>query len=248
VALHYSVGGRLASPGGSIYQANPETNDGFGSALAGGSFDGITPSDLAVGAPGETVNGAATAGAVDIFTGTASGISGTNPREFYQGGAAASGAEAGDRFGASLAAGPFRGSGELFDLAIGAPGEDLAQGGADAGQVNVHNGSASGLQDAVAKWFTQSSTGVGGGAEAGDQFGNALARGIFFNDFNGDGFADLAVGVYGEDIGASADDAGAVNVLGGSAGGPVGISALFYQGSGLGGGAQLGDRVGSAVD
>ena len=123
VALHYSVGGRLASPGASIYQASPETNDGFGFALAGGSFDGISPFDLAVGAPGETVHSAATAGAVDIFTGTAGGISGTNPREFYQGGAAASGAEAGDRFGASLAAGPFRGGETMFDLAIGAPGD-----------------------------------------------------------------------------------------------------------------------------
>ena len=40
-------------------------------------------------------------------------------------------------------------------------------------------------------------------------------------DFNGDGFADLAVGVAGETVGAF-EFAGAVNVLPGSAGGPTG--------------------------
>jgi FG-GAP repeat len=39
----------------------------------------------------------------------------------------------------------------------------------------------------------------------------ALARGIFFNNFNGDDFADLAIGAPGEDVGTAAD-AGAVNV------------------------------------
>src|SRR3712207_6106654 len=39
-------------------------------------------------------------------------------------------------------------------------------------------------------------------------------------DFNGDGFADLAVGVPGEDLGTDGD-AGAVNVLDGSAAGVV---------------------------
>src|ERR671912_1857643 len=50
-------------------------------------------------------------------------------------------------------------------------------------------------------------------------------------DFNGDGFADLAVGAPGEDVGA-AGDAGAVNVLYGSAGGPPPPPPGFVPGRG----------------
>ena len=50
-------------------------------------------------------------------------------------------------------------------------------------------------------------------------------------DFNNDGFADLAVGVVGENLGA-VGNAGAVNVLYGSAGGLTGAgSQLFTQDS-----------------
>ncbi|OEV25562.1 hypothetical protein AN219_25635, partial [Streptomyces nanshensis] len=56
--------------------------------------------------------------------------------------------------------------------------------------------------------LTQNSPGVPGVNEEGDEFGKALAAG----DVNGDGYADIAVGVPGEDIGsgASGKDAGAV--------------------------------------
>jgi hypothetical protein len=53
---------------------------------------------------------------------------------------------------------------------------------------------------------------VGGTAEAMDFFGAAVT----FGDFNGDSFADLAVGVPGEDFGSSSD-AGAFHVIFGSA-------------------------------
>ena len=67
-------------------------------------------------------------------------------------------------------------------------------------------------------------------------------------DFNGDQFADVAVGAPGEKIGTNAA-AGATYVLRGSAGGLVGTSAFFYQGGGgLGGGASASDRVGAALD
>lgn len=245
VLLHYSVNGRLASPGGAIYQVNPEPNDAFGSALSSGTFDGVLPFDLAVGSPGETFNGLANAGEVDIFTGTVSGINGNGPRTFLQSvGGVGGAAQAGDRFGAVLAAGLFHG-GDIFDLAVGVPGEDLT-GATDTGIVNLINGSATGPQG-VSAYFSQGVGGVGGGSGNGDQFGSALARGIFFNDFNGDQFADVAVGAPGEKIGANAA-AGATYVLRGSAGGLVGTSAFFYQGGGLGGGASASDRVGAALD
>jgi len=59
-------------------------------------------------------------------------------------------------------------------------------------------------------------------AELGDNFGSAVAVG----DFGGDGFVDLAVGG-AEDVGA-AEDAGAINVLPGSAGGLTGTGSQLF--------------------
>ena len=67
-------------------------------------------------------------------------------------------------------------------------------------------------------------------------------------DFNGDGVADQAIGVPLEDVGSTAD-AGAVNVVYGSAGGLTqGGNQLFTQ-TDLGGGqaAESGDRFGAAL-
>ena len=52
-----------------------------------------------------------------------------------------------------------------------------------------------------------------GTAEPDDLFGSSVASG----DFDKDGFYDLAIGVYGEDIG-NIQGAGAVNVIYGSSG------------------------------
>jgi hypothetical protein len=67
-------------------------------------------------------------------------------------------------------------------------------------------------------------------------------------DFDNDGFADLAVGVSSEDVGAIVD-AGAVNVLYGSAGGLSGSgSQLFTQdSSGVVDAAEAGDQFGYAL-
>ena len=67
-------------------------------------------------------------------------------------------------------------------------------------------------------------------------------------DFNSDGFADLAVGVPAENVGGI-DNAGAVNVLYGTAAGLTGTgSQLFTQDSpGVGSSAEAGDLFGLAL-
>jgi hypothetical protein len=94
------------------------------------------------------------------------------------------------------------------------PGQDVGAAG-DAGAVHVLYGSPGGLTAAVppdgrAVW-RQDSPGVPGKAEAGDQFGFALAAG----DFNGDGEDDLAVGTPFEDDedGVNEVDVGTVYVI-----------------------------------
>ncbi|WP_286256355.1 FG-GAP-like repeat-containing protein [Streptomyces graminofaciens] len=57
--------------------------------------------------------------------------------------------------------------------------------------------------------LTQSSTGVPGASESGDQWGAATAWG----DINGDGYADLAIGAPGEDDTTGHADRGAVTIL-----------------------------------
>lgn len=78
---------------------------------------------------------------------------------------------------------------------------------------------------------------------SGENFGHALAVG----DFNGDGFADLAVDVL-ETVGGD-DGAGAIHVLFGSPGGLTHDEEQFFDGdsSGIGGSAEPGDRLGFAL-
>src|SRR6266545_3317616 len=117
------------------------------------------------------------------------------------------------------------------DLAVGVPGENDI-----AGAVNVLYGAGSGLSGTGGQVFFQ----VGGTAEFRDRFGSAQAAG----DFNGDGFADLAAGASGEDVGSIAD-AGAVSVLYGSAAGlTTSGGRLFTQ---VGGAVEGGDEFGWAL-
>lgn len=127
------------------------------------------------------------------------------------------------------------------DLAVGVPAEDTSA--QDAGAVNVLYGSGAGLSDAGNQFWTRDSTGVLGGTGSGDAFGFSLAAG----DFNGDGVGDLAIGAPSDDVG-SALDAGAVNVLYGSAG--VGLSSTgnqLWTGDQLAVGLAASERFGNAL-
>jgi hypothetical protein len=194
---------------------------GSSSGIARGDFNADGFADLAVGAPFDdlSVGGVrlADAGTVTIIYASRSGtgLDTFNLQRWRQGlstsaGAVAGELEAGDQFGAALAAGDFNND-RYSDLAIGVPGED---GG--AGAVNVLYGGPDGLTTVGAELLRQGFAIIDDQPEAGDRFGGSLTWG----DFNHDGFGDLVVGVALEDTlnasGATIRDAGAVHVLYGS--------------------------------
>ena len=211
-----------------------QEGDMFGSVLAAGDFNGDLTSDLAIGVFNEDVTGGAAqnfaeivdAGAVAVLFGTADvGLTSaddefvTLPQLFPD--AALVG---GDRFGSSLAAGDFDGDAR-DELAIGAHNFDF--GLSDTGAVFIRN-----FGTGTAQFWEQNRIFgsaffnlEGSPAEAGDNFGWALAAG----DFNADGRKDLAIGVPFEDVlvtqGATGfahvTDAGEVDVIYGS---PFGLS------------------------
>jgi FG-GAP repeat len=137
--------------------------------------------------------------------------------------------------GAEVARADFDDDG-FVDLAVGVPGEDVAAHNG-AGAVVVLYGADAGLTGAGAQLFHQDLPGIADTAEAGDAFGAALASG----DFDADGFADLAVGIPGEDQGLSVD-LGGVLLLFGTAGGltAAGSRGVFTE-------AEPGDRFGAAL-
>jgi hypothetical protein len=230
----------LASTG---VPGDPGAGDNFGRALAAGDFNGDGYCDLAVGAPGKSVTGHGGAGEVFVLFGSAAGLTASGAQEWNQDSAYVQGVpESGDAFGWSLAAGDFNGDGKA-DLAIGIPYEDLPA-GVDGGSVSVFTGTAGGLSAVGDPCFDQNTPGVEGGVENYDKFGWSLAAG----DFNGDGKADLAIGVPYEDL-YGYDDGGEVHVFTGTAGGlsPYGDPGFDQNSSGVQGGVETGDKFGWAL-
>lgn len=103
----------------------------------------------------------------------------------------------------------FNGDGHA-DLAVGVPA-GTADGHAKAGFVHVLWGSADGIGTEGTK-IHQASGGIPGTAEAKDQFGYAVRAA----DFDGDGYADLAVTAPGEQVRGGDGHEGAAYVLWGS--------------------------------
>lgn len=169
--------------------------------------------DLAVGCPSANVGSLTFAGAVDIHLGSGAGLGDTVRRMF--------GPNPQDRssFGDSLAAADFGrdDTGFADDLVVG-QADRTVNGQPDAGRVVVFYQTPGGTFYQVER---QGLNGTKGVPEQNDSFGNAVTTG----DFNGDGWADVAVGVPGESLG-SAKSAGGVNVLYGS---PTGITTAGNQ-------------------
>ena len=186
-----------------------------------GDFNGDGHDDLAVGAPGETVGTLLHgAGAVNVLYGGVSGLSVAGDQIWTQASPGVQGEpKSPSSFGRALAVADFNNDG-YDDLAVGVPGDgplNPDNSVSHRGAVNVLYGSPSGLRASLEQRWTQDSAGVDGVAEKNDHFGSALAA----CDFDGDGFGDVAIGVPSEGIGSDNEipQAGAVNVLYGSANG-----------------------------
>ncbi len=192
------------------------SQDQFGAALAAGDFDHDGHDDLVIGVPWNDT-AVQDSGVVYVIYGADSGLDAASAEVWYQGlGAIADATEVGDRFGHAVATGDLDGD-RFCDLAVGAPFEDIGDANAaDAGAVHVLFGSAGGLTATGNQLWHQDVAGMSEVCEVGDELGNALAIG----DFDGDSFADLAVGVDGEDVPGYADQ-GIALVLYGTAVGPT---------------------------
>ncbi len=223
-----------------------EENDHFGDALASGDFNGDGYLDLAVGVPREGFSGHVDAGAVQVFYGSSDGLDPVTDQIWTQDSAVSEGsAEDNERFGTALAAGDFNGDG-YTDLAISAVRETVGMFPMTmAGAVNVLYGSATGLSSNSTQVWSQNSPGIAEIAEDNDSFGVALTTG----DFNGDGYADLAVGTLEHLTGSSYSADGLVHVLHGSASGltAVGSQAWTQDTPGIPGNAEQGDQFGRSL-
>src|SRR5581483_8371587 len=202
-------------------------------------FNGDGYGDLAVGAPRQTVNGKVSAGAVNVFYGSSSGL---KPGPWFTEDSANCPGSASplNELCHALACGDFNNDG-YADLAIGAPYERF--GPISTGVVHVLYGSSTGLKCSGSALLTQESI-SGGVNEEYDWFGESLAAG----DFNFDGFTDLAIGARGDHV-AGAGKAGSVSVL---YGGPNGLKTAGAQrwtldSPGILGSAVIGDGFGYSL-
>ncbi|AGS72365.1 FG-GAP and VCBS repeat-containing protein [Streptomyces collinus] len=186
-----------------------KTSSFYASALISGKVDGDKKTDLAI--IGDVVSPEYTASDVWFIKGGATSLTpGKSLRLESESGNGGSAERGGDGVIAD-----FNKDG-YGDIAIGTPLYSKHK-----GRVSVWYGSSAGPSRSTR--LTQATSGVAGTPENRDEFGSSIAAG----DVNGDGYADLAVGVPGEEIDGQ-DYAGGVHVFKGRAGGLSGAGSQWF--------------------
>ena len=202
-----AIGSEIQCQHHSGVAGSPESHDDFGSSLSVGDFNGDGRADLAVGVQGEGIGDEDDAGLVQIFHGQVSGLDPIRAIHQNTQGIELTSAEAGDAFGFAISAADFNGDG-FTDLAVGSPNEGLYLSVQEIGVVHVILGTGDGLDPELATLWHQDRPGMEDSNARWDHFGYALS-GL---DVDGDGFADLAIGVPGEEHNGHGNE-GAVQLL-----------------------------------
>jgi PKD repeat protein len=229
------AGGLIGAPED---QVDTQRGDQFGAEVEAGDFNCDGRADLAIGVPTEDQPSwwrrEEAMGEVFILYGTGGGLASPGHQVLQQSPRRAT------EFGSALASGDFNGD-DCDDLAVGAPvSEDGAifsgeSGG--GGSVTLYHGSETGLSRYYE--YDQNQGVLPGSVETDDEFGAALASG----DFDNDGYADLAIGVPGED-----DHEGGVIIMYGH---PQGLitagSTMWDQGNARVGTQESWDRFGASL-
>jgi len=198
----------------------PQKSEYFGHNLAIGDFNDDGYADLASGNRHSSVGTYSNTGSVSVLYGGSKGLQTDNPANQYwslSSSGMPAAPESGTQFGFFVVGADFNGD-SYADLAVGAPFYDLPSLGDSGGAVILYGGPA-GLQTASppAQFWNQTSPHIQGTPQVGALFGSNLDA----NDYNGDGTADISIGVIKEDLPGPIVDAGATNVLYGVPGGGI---------------------------
>ena len=204
--------------GSLLYQVSGDTTgDRFGYAVSmAGDVNGDGKADFIVGAHQDDPGGLAGAGSAYVFSGADGSL-------LYQ----RTGDTANGFFGNSVSgAGDVNADG-VPDFIVGAPFDDPAGSGTDAGSAYVFSGADGSLLYQVT------------GDSTGDQLGLSVSGA---GDVNGDGRADFIVGAYQDDPAGGGTNAGSAYVFSGADG------SLLYKVTGDSTGDNLGWSVSGAGD